>query len=91
MDIQRQYSSVHWIWGGDISFVYKVHSCIVVKIPKSGEFERQQFLKEIKIYRVFSQNLFCSSIVQYFFFSDSGIFLEYIRGSTSVIIQKLVC
>ncbi|EKV13711.1 hypothetical protein PDIG_36220 [Penicillium digitatum PHI26] len=79
MDIQRQYPSVHWIWGGGISFVYEVHPRIVVKVPKSGEFERQQFHKELEIYQVFSQNPPCHSIVQCFLFSDSGIFLEYMR------------
>ncbi|KAJ5198746.1 uncharacterized protein N7498_007863 [Penicillium cinerascens] len=79
MDIQRQYPSVHWIWGGGISFVYEVHPRIVVKVPKSGEFERQQFHKELEIYHVFSQNPPCPSIVQCFLFSGSGIFLEYMR------------
>ncbi|KAJ0417138.1 hypothetical protein BJY00DRAFT_325810 [Aspergillus carlsbadensis] len=46
MNTQRQFPSVHWIWGGGISFVYEVHPLIVVKVPKSGEFEKQQFRKE---------------------------------------------
>lgn len=50
MDIQHQFPSVHWIWGGGISFVYEIHPRIVVKVPKSGEFEREQFQKEVKIY-----------------------------------------
>ncbi|KAJ5998190.1 hypothetical protein N7522_009850 [Penicillium canescens] len=79
MDIQRQFPSVHWIWGGGISFVYEVHPRIVVKVPKSGEFEREQFHKEVEIYRIFSQNPPCPSIVQCFLFSGSGIFLEYMR------------
>ncbi|KAJ5934934.1 hypothetical protein N7466_004481 [Penicillium verhagenii] len=79
MNIQRQYPTVYWIWGGGISFVYEVHPRIVVKVPKSGEFERQQFHKELEIYRMFSQNPPCPSIVQCFHFSDSGIFLEYMR------------
>ncbi|PWY81632.1 hypothetical protein BO94DRAFT_469920 [Aspergillus sclerotioniger CBS 115572] len=79
MDIQHQFPGVHWIWGGGISFVYEVHSRIVVKVPKPGEFERQQFNKELEIYQIFSQNPPCSSIVQCFCFSPSGIFLEYMR------------
>ncbi|RAL02654.1 uncharacterized protein BO80DRAFT_423581 [Aspergillus ibericus CBS 121593] len=79
MDIQRQFPGVHWIWGGGISFVYEVHPRIVVKIPKSGDFEREQFNKELKIYQIFSQNQPCPSIVQCFYFSNDGIFLEYMR------------
>lgn len=90
MDIQDQYPSVHWIWGGGISFVYEVHPRIVVKVPKPGEFERQQFLKEMKIYQIFSQNPPCLSIVQCFLFSDSGIFLEYMRGSILIQSQRNV-
>lgn len=84
MDIQRQFPDVHWIWGGGISFVYEVHPRIVVKVPKSGEFEREQFQKELEIYQVFSQNPPCSSIVQCFLSSDNGIFLEYMRGTTLI-------
>jgi hypothetical protein len=51
MDIKRQFPGVHWIWGGGISFVYEVHPRIVVKVPKSGEFEREKFQKELEIYR----------------------------------------
>ncbi|KAJ5585416.1 uncharacterized protein N7459_005216 [Penicillium hispanicum] len=79
MDIKSQFPGVHWIWSGGISFVYEVHPRIVVKVPKSGEFERQQFDKELEIYQTFSQKPPCPSIVQCFFFSSSGIFLEYMR------------
>ncbi|KAE8151582.1 kinase domain-containing protein [Aspergillus avenaceus] len=79
MDVQQQYPSVHWIWGGGISFVYEVHPGIVVKVPKSGEFEREQFSKETKIYDIFSRSAPCHSIVQCFFCTDGGIFLEYMR------------
>ncbi|KAJ5369313.1 uncharacterized protein N7496_009073 [Penicillium cataractarum] len=89
MDVQRQFPTVHWIWGGGISFVYEVHPLIVVKVPKSGEFEREQFHKELEIYRIFAQNRPCPSIVQCFLFSDNGIFLEYMRDmSLSSRIQK---
>ncbi|CAG7920756.1 unnamed protein product [Penicillium olsonii] len=89
MDIQRQFPSVHWIWGGGISFVYEVHPRIVVNVPKSGGFDREQFRKEVEIYRTFSQYPPCPSIVQCFLFSGSGIFLEYMRDmSLSSRIQK---
>ncbi|KAL4888232.1 hypothetical protein BDV59DRAFT_196634 [Aspergillus ambiguus] len=79
MDIQRQFPDVHWIWEGGISFVYEVHPRIVVKVPKSGEFEREQFQKELKIYEIFSRCRPCPYIVQCFFYTDNGIFLEYMR------------
>lgn len=82
MDIQRRFPGVHWIWGGGISFVYEVHPRIVVKVPKSGEFESEQFRKELEIYQKFSQRQPCPSIVQCFLFSPNGIFLEYMRGAT---------
>ncbi|KAL4903674.1 hypothetical protein BDW74DRAFT_185999 [Aspergillus multicolor] len=82
MDIQRQFPTVHWIWGRDISFDYEVHPLIVVKVPKPGELERKQFHRELEIYRIFSQNDPCPSIVQCFYFSENGIFLEYMRGKS---------
>ncbi|KAJ5940110.1 hypothetical protein N7516_000278 [Penicillium verrucosum] len=82
MDIPRQFPDVHWIWGGGISFVYEVHPRIVVKVPKSGKFESEQFQKELEIYQIFSRNPPCSSIVQCFLFSGSGIFLEYMRDKS---------
>ncbi|KAL4935472.1 hypothetical protein BDV06DRAFT_228799 [Aspergillus oleicola] len=89
MDIQHQFPTVHWIWGGGISFVYEVHPLIVVKVPKSGEFERKQFRKELEIYQIFSRNRSCPSIIQCFFISENGIFLEYMRDmSLSSRIQK---
>ncbi|RAK99862.1 protein kinase [Aspergillus ibericus CBS 121593] len=82
MDIRRQFPDVHWVWKGGISFVYEVHPRIVVKVPKSGDFEREQFRKELKIYEIFSQHPPCPSIVQCFLYSDNGIFLEYMRDVT---------
>lgn len=84
MDAKHRFTNVHWIWGGGISFVYEVHPRIVVKVPKSGEFERKQFAKELEIYRIFSQNSSCSSIIQCYLISDRGIFLEYMRGTASI-------
>ena len=89
MDIQQQFPGVHWIWSGGISFVYEVNPRIVVKVPKSGVFEREQFNKELEIYRLFSQNAPCSSIVQCFYLSNSGIFLEYMRGTTLMNSSKI--
>ncbi|KGO76584.1 hypothetical protein PITC_087710 [Penicillium italicum] len=82
MDIRQQFPNVHWVWKGGISFVYEVHPRIVVKVPKSGDFEREQFRKELKIYEIFSQHPPCPSIVQCFLYADNGIFLEYMRDVT---------
>lgn len=87
MDIQRKFPSVHWIWVGGISFVYKVHPSIVVKVPRSGEFEREQFDKEAEIYEIFSQHPPSPFIVQCYFYSSNGIFLEYMRGVTDPYLQ----
>lgn len=84
MEIQRQFPGVHWVWGGGVSFVYEVHPLIVVKVPKSGEEERKQFRKELKIYEILSRHSPCPSIVQCFFFTTDGIFLEYMRGATPI-------
>ncbi|KAI2716435.1 hypothetical protein DTO039G3_7272 [Penicillium roqueforti] len=82
MDIKDQFPSVHWIWKGGISFVYEVDPRIAVKVPQSGEEEREQFSKEVEIYRIFSQNPPCPFIVQCFHISDKGIFLEYMRDGS---------
>jgi predicted Ser/Thr protein kinase len=80
MDIQRQFPGVHWVWGGAISFVYEVHPLIVVKVPKSGDEERERFCKELKIYEILSRHPPCPSLVQCFLYTTDGIFLEYMRG-----------
>lgn len=67
-----------------ISFVYEIHPRIVVKAPESGEFEEEQFRKEVKIYKIFSQYPPCPSVVQCFLCADNGIFLEYMRGATPI-------
>ncbi|KAL2859091.1 protein kinase [Aspergillus pseudodeflectus] len=82
MEIQREYPNVHWIWRGGISFVYEVDPHIVVKVPQNGDFEKDQFKKELEIYKTFSQNPPCPSIVQCFYYTDNGIFLEYMRDGT---------
>ena len=84
MKNQDRFPDVHWIWKGGISFVYEVHPRIVVKVPQSGEFEKEQFQKELKIYEIFSQHPPCPSIVHCFLYSENGIFLEYMRGTKTV-------
>lgn len=84
MDIQRKFPGVHWVWGGGISFVYEVHPLIVVKVPKSGEEERDKFRKELKIYEILSRHPPCPSLVQCFLYTTDGIFLEYMRGTAQI-------
>ncbi|GKZ63622.1 hypothetical protein AnigIFM49718_001835 [Aspergillus niger] len=84
MDIKRQFPGVHWVWGGGISFVYEVHPLIVVKVPKSGQEEREKFRKELKIYEILSQHPPCPSLVECFHYTTDGIFLEYMRGATPI-------
>lgn len=79
---QDKFPDVHWIWKGGISYVFEVHPRIVVKVPKSGEFEREQFQKELDIYNILSRSPPCAFLVQCFYKADNGIFLEYMRGTT---------
>ncbi|KAI1920942.1 hypothetical protein LOZ66_000958 [Ophidiomyces ophidiicola] len=79
MDARIQFPNVYWVGRGGISSVYEIHPRIVVKVPKPGDFEREQFQKEVQIYRIFSKHPPCPSLVQPFSYSDSAIFLEYMR------------
>ncbi|CAG8030895.1 unnamed protein product [Penicillium salamii] len=81
MNVRQQFPDVHWIWSGGISFVYEVQPRIVVKVPQSGDFEKEQFRRELKIYELLSQHPPCPSIVQCFLYADNGIFLEYMRDA----------
>lgn len=81
MTVQQRFLGVHWIWKGGISFVYEVHPRIVVKVPKSGDFEREQFQRELMIYEILSCHPPCHSLVQCFYYTNDGIFLEYMRGT----------
>lgn len=81
MDIQQSFPNVHWIWQGEISFVYEVDPRIVVKVPKPGAFQKRQFDNEVRIHEIFSRHSLCPSVVQCFFYTDNGIFLEYMRGA----------
>lgn len=70
MDLLHQFPNVHRLHKGGISSVYEVHPQIVVKVPKAGEDEREQFRKEPNIYRILSRNPSCNSSVRCFFCSD---------------------
>lgn len=69
--------------------MYEVHPRIVVKVPISDEFEREQFRKEHRIYQIFSQHSPCPSVVQCFLSADNGIFLEYMRGAAHAINRRV--
>lgn len=82
MEIGSQFQNVHLIAYGGMSFIYQVDPGIVVKVPRNGDFERQQFCNELEIYKTFSQQAACAFIVQCFHYTDDGIFLEHMRGDT---------
>ncbi|KAJ0419374.1 kinase domain-containing protein [Aspergillus carlsbadensis] len=85
MDGPMQFPNVHYIWEGGISFVYEVDPKIVVKVPQNDDFAKEQFKKELDIYKTFAQHPLCPSIVQCFLYSDKGIFLEYMRDYPLVV------
>ncbi|EGE01556.1 CAMK protein kinase [Trichophyton equinum CBS 127.97] len=82
MDGPKRFPGVHWIWHGAISAVYEVHPQIVVKVPFPEE--RESFAKEIKIYETFSTHPPCPYIAQCFYYTDNGIFLEYMSREDPV-------
>ncbi|KAJ6020981.1 hypothetical protein N7540_006485 [Penicillium herquei] len=81
MNIRTQFPHVRWIWEGGISFIYEVHPRIVFKIPQQEESEREQFQKELEIYRIFAQSPPCPYIVQCYLLAEIGIFMEYMRDA----------
>ncbi|KAL4913012.1 serine/threonine protein kinase [Aspergillus aurantiobrunneus] len=76
MDIKEQFPEVHHIWDGAISFVYEVHPHIVVKVPRCED-SMERFQNELKIYDILSRHPPCPQLVQPFYYTDKGIFLEY--------------
>ena len=80
MKAERKFQKMQLIASGGMSFIYLVDPNIVVKVPKNDEESRQQFCKEIETYKVLSRQGPCAFIVQCFYFTNEGIFLEYMRG-----------
>ncbi|RDW72697.1 uncharacterized protein DSM5745_07869 [Aspergillus mulundensis] len=80
MDLQKQFPTVHYIWGGAISHVYEVHPLIVLKVPGTGDYDVEQFKNELKIYDILSRHPPCPFIVQCFHCAENGIFLEYMKN-----------
>lgn len=82
IELEGQFQNVHLIAFGGMSFIYQVGPGIVVKVPHTEDFARQQFCNELEIYKTFSQQPACAFIVQCFYYTDDGIFLEHMRGDT---------
>jgi hypothetical protein len=74
-----------------MSFIYQVDPGIVVKVPHTKDFARQQFYNELEFYKTFSQQAACAFIVQCFYYTDDGIFLEHMRGGTPEIYVTRIC
>ncbi|KAJ5169272.1 uncharacterized protein N7500_002055 [Penicillium coprophilum] len=82
MEIRDQFQNVHLIAFGGISFIYQVGPGIAVKVPHTDDFARQQFCNELEIYKTFSRQASCAFIVQCFYYTDDGIFLEHMRDGS---------
>ncbi|KAJ5100382.1 hypothetical protein N7456_006434 [Penicillium angulare] len=90
MSAREQFPEVHWIWGGGISFVYDVHPCIAVKVPRSGAEERELFQREVNIRKTISRSPPCAYIVQCFHHADNGLFLDnHIYEYPSLLVTKV--
>ncbi|KAJ5087749.1 protein kinase domain-containing protein [Penicillium angulare] len=79
MALESQFQNVHLIGSGGISSIYQVNSSVVVKVPSSDEFARQQFRNEIENYKTFTRHTACAFIVQCFYLTDDAIFLENMK------------
>jgi len=82
MEIEKKFQSMFLIASGGISSIYQIDPGTVVKVPKDDDFARQQFCKELEIYKILSRQAVCAFIVQCFDHTPEGIFLEYMRGDT---------
>lgn len=79
METESSLKRLPWVSHGANCFVYEVSPLIVVKIPRAGDEERQQFRKEVQIYNILSSQPRCPSLISCFYHCDAGIFLEYMR------------
>lgn len=90
MEIGSQFQKVHLIASGGMSFIYQAYPGIVVKVPLAEDFARQQFCNELEIYKTISQKGACAFIVQCFYYTDDGIFLEHMRGDIPGLLISVV-
>jgi serine/threonine protein kinase len=91
MDVENDPEAFPWVSWGAKSHVYEVNPLVVVKVPKPGAEEREQFRKEVEIFRILSHHPPCPQLVSCFIFTDMSIFLEYMRDiSLSMRIQQII-
>ena len=79
MVLERRLEDLPWLSWGANCYVYEVNPLIVVKVPKPGTEEREQFRKEVEIFNILSCNPSCPQLISCFLHTDNGIFLEYMR------------
>jgi serine/threonine protein kinase len=79
MDPERRLENVFWVSEGGNCFVYEVNPLIIVKVPKPDDEERKRFRKEVEIFDILSRHPPCPYLISCFFYSNDGIFLEYMR------------
>jgi serine/threonine protein kinase len=77
MDLGRRLDDLPWVGWGANSYVYEVNRLIVVKVPRPEE--REQFHKEVEIFRILSRHPPCPQLVSCFLCANDGIFLEHMR------------
>lgn len=59
MDLERRLEDLPWLSWGANCYAYEVNPFIVVKVPKSGTEKREQFRKEVEIFRILSRHPPC--------------------------------
>lgn len=79
MSLEHRLDSLHWIGEGANCYVYEVDPLIVVKVPKTGDQEREQFRKELKVLDILSHHPPCPYVISCFLHNTDCIFLEYMR------------
>ncbi|OJD22120.1 serine/threonine protein kinase [Blastomyces percursus] len=56
MVLERSLDDLFWVSEGANCYVYEVNPLIVVKVPKAGDQEREQFRKEVEIFNILSRH-----------------------------------
>ncbi|ODH14017.1 serine/threonine protein kinase [Paracoccidioides brasiliensis] len=79
MSLERQLDDLFWVSEGANCYVYEVNPLIVVKVPKAGDQEREQFRKEVEIFNILSHHPPCPYVISCFLHTNECIFLEYMR------------
>ncbi|OAX79398.1 serine/threonine protein kinase [Emergomyces africanus] len=79
MDLERLLDDLFFVSEGANCYVYEVNPLIVVKVPKAGDQEREQFRKEVEIFNILSRHPPCPYVISCFLHTNDCIFLEYMR------------